>query len=170
MPTHDEWAIEIGLIERVEINVDYILMLVENLRATHGDGDDKELRADIARAVDASPSLRNKRDLIGDFVNRVSSNGAIDDEWRAFISAKREAELDAIFAAEGLRADAAREFIETVFRDGALRATATAITKVVPPASRLSEDGGHGAKKQRVIEKLGAYFERSFGLANGARE
>src|SRR5690606_23033138 len=95
-----------------------------------------------------------------------STNGAIDDEWQAFIAAKREVELESIIAAEGLRADAAREFIETAFRDGALRTTGTAITKVLPPASRFSEDGGHGAKKQRVIEKLGAYFERFLGLGS----
>jgi len=160
----DDVVFEIELIKQVEINVDYILMLVERFRTSHGDGDDKELRAEIARAVDASPSLRNKRDLIEDFVRRISVSGAIDDEWQAFIAAKREAELDAIIASEGLRAGAAREFIETAFRDGALRTTGTAITKVLPPASRFDPDGAHGAKKQRVIEKLGAYFERFFGL------
>src|SRR5690606_38603093 len=145
-----------------EINVDYILMLVEKYRDAHGDGDDKELRAEISRAVDASPSLRNKRDLIEDFVARVTVDGSIDDEWQAFIAARREAELEAIIAAEGLRAEAARTFVETAFRDGALRTTGTAITKVLPAASRFSKDGGHGEKKQRVIEKLVAYFERFF--------
>lgn len=161
---NDDIVFEIELIKQVEVNVDYILMLVETFRANHGDGDDKDLRAEIARAVDASPSLRNKRDLIEDFVRRVSRSGAVDDEWQAFIAARREAELEAIIADENLRAEAARAFIETAFRDGALRTTGTAITKVLPPESRFSEDGGHGAKKQRVIEKLGAFFERFFGL------
>jgi type I restriction enzyme, R subunit len=112
----------------------------------------------------------DKRDLSEVFVSRVSTNGAIDDGWQAFIAAKREAERDSIITAEGLRPEAAREFIETAFRDGALRTTGTAITKVLPPASRFSEDGGHGAKKQRVIEKLVAYFERFFGLGSGSAD
>ena len=157
---------EIELIKQVEVNVDYILMLVEKYRAEHGDGDDKELRAEITRAVDASPSLRNKRDLIEDFVERVTVDGAVDDEWQAFVAAKREEELDALIAAEGLRAEEARAFVAAAFRDGALRTTGTAITKVLPPASRFSADGGHGEKKQRVVEKLGAYFERFFGLSS----
>ena len=37
-----------------------------------GDGDDKELRAGISRAIDSSPSLRNKKDLIEQFVDSVS--------------------------------------------------------------------------------------------------
>lgn len=166
---NDDIVFEIELIKQVEINVDYILMLVEKYRAAHGDGDDKELRAEISRAVDASPSLRNKRDLIEDFVERVTVDGSIDDEWQTFIAARREAELEAIIADENLRADRTREFIDTAFRDGAIRTSGTAITKVLPPASRFSADGGHGEKKQRVIEKLGTYFERFFGLGIGGR-
>ena len=37
---------------------------VQKYREERGDGDDKELRAGISRAIDSSPSLRNKKDLI----------------------------------------------------------------------------------------------------------
>lgn len=69
---NDDVVFEIELVKQVEINVDYILMLVEKLREEHGDGEDREIRAEISRAVDASPYLRNKRDLVEDFVNKVS--------------------------------------------------------------------------------------------------
>ena len=167
---NDDIVFEIELIKQVEINVDYILMLVEKYRAAHGDGENKELKAEISRAVDASPSLRNKRDLIEYFVERVTVNGSIDDEWQTFIAARREAELEAIIADENLRADRTREFIDTAFRDGAIRTSGTAITRVLPPASRFSADGRHGEKKQRVIEKLGTYFERFFGLGATGRD
>jgi type I restriction enzyme R subunit len=161
---NDDVVFEIELIKQVEINVDYILMFVEKWRASRGDGSDKEIRASIGRAVDASPSLRNKKDLIEAFVDSVSVRGEIDEEWQAFILARREAELDAIIESEGLRPKETRAFVETAFRDGAIQATGTAITKVLPPASRFSPDGGHGEKKQRVLTRLGAFFERFFGL------
>lgn len=163
---NDDVVFEIELIKQVEINVDYILMLVQKYRDERGDGDDKEIRAEISRAVDASPTLRNKKDLIEDFVDSLSVDGEIDQEWRAFIAAKREAELETIIADENLRPDETRVFVETAFRDGQIRTSGTAITKVLPPASRFSADGGHGEKKQRVIQKLGAFFERFFGLGN----
>lgn len=162
---NDDVVFEIELIKQVEINVDYILMLVQKYRDERGDGDDKEIRAEITRAVDASPTLRNKKDLIEDFVDSLSVDGEIDQEWRAFIAAKREAELDTIIADENLRPDETRVFVETAFRDGQIRTSGTAITKVLPPVSRFSADGGHGEKKQRVIQKLGAFFERFFGLS-----
>ena len=166
----DDVVFEIELIKQVEINVDYILLLVQKYRAERGDGDDKEIRAEISRAVDASPSLRNKKDLIESFVDSLSVDGAVDEEWRAFIATRREAELDAIIADENLRPDATRAFVETAFRDGQITATGTAITKVLPPTSRFAPDGGHSEKKQRVIEKLGTFFERFFGLSTGGDE
>ncbi len=164
---NDDVVFEIELIKQVEINVDYILMLVAKYREHFGDGQDKEIRSEISRAVDASPTLRNKKDLIEAFVDSVSIDGAVDEEWQAFITARREAELAAIIEEENLRAAAARAFIETAFHDGTLRTSGTAITKVLPPVSRFARDGGHGEKKQRVIEKLGAFFERFFGLSGG---
>lgn len=163
---NDDVVFEIELIKQVEINVDYILMLVAKYREQYGDGQDKEIRAEISRAIDASPTLRNKKDLIEDFVDSLSVDGSIDEEWVAFIAAKREAELAEIITAENLRADETRAFMETSFSDGVMRTTGTAITKVLPPASRFSSDGGHGEKKQRVIEKLGTFFERFIGLGS----
>ncbi|WP_432509343.1 type I restriction endonuclease subunit R [Kineococcus auxinigenes] len=163
---NDDVVFEIELIKQVEINVDYILMLVAKYCEKFGDGQDKEIRAEISRAVDASPTLRGKKDLIEDFVDSVSVDGAVDEEWQAFIAAKREAELATIIQEESLRADEARAFVEAAFRDGALRTTGTAITKVLPPASRFSGGAGHGEKKQRVIQKFGAFFGRFFGLGS----
>jgi len=163
----DDVVFEIELIKQVEINVDYILMLVQKYRDKFGDGDDKEIRAEINRAVDASPSLRNKRDLIEDFVDQVSPKGNVDDEWQAFIAARREAELEAIITEESLKPEETRSFVESAFRDGAVQTTGTAITRVLPPASRFSPDGGRAEKKQRVVRRLGDFFERCFGLGSG---
>ena len=161
---NDDIVFEIELIKQVEITVDYILLLVQKYRDERGDGDDKEIRAEITRAIDASPSLRNKKDLIEAFVDRVSVAGHVDEEWSAYVAARRDAELTQIIADESLQPDATREFIARAFRDGALQSTGVAITKVLPPVSRFAADGAHGEKKQRVLDRLGEFFERYFGL------
>jgi len=167
---NDDVVFEIELIKQVEINVDYILLLVDKHRQERGDGDDTEIRAEITRAIDASPSLRNKKDLIEAFVDRVSASGEIDEEWVAYVAARRTAELDRIIAEENLRAEETHAFIDRAFRDGGIQTTGTAITKVLPPASRFAGDGGHGEKKQRVIARLGEFFERFVGLSAGGNE
>ena len=109
---NDDVVFEIELIKQVEINVDYILMLVQKYRDARGDGEDMEIRANISRAIDSSPTLRNKKDLIEDFVDSVSATGEIDDEWRAYVAARREAELNEIIEAENLRPEETRAFID----------------------------------------------------------
>ena len=163
----DDIVFEIELIKQVEINVDYILMLVAKFREAKGDGGDVEILAQIRRAVDSSPTLRNKKDLIETFVDSLSATEEVDEAWRAFIANRRESELEQIITEENLRPDETRAYLETAFRDGALRTTGTAITSVLPPTSRFSPDGGHGEKKQRVLAKLIAFFERFLGLISG---
>lgn len=123
------------------------------------------MRAEIQRAVDSSPSLRNKKDLIEAFVDSLSITGQVDTEWRAFVEARRTAELDAIFTDEGLNPEATRQFIETAFRDGVVQSTGIAITEVLPAMSRFAGGGAHSAKKQSVLDKLSAFVDRFLGLA-----
>ena len=53
---NDDIVFEIELIKQVEITVDYILMLVEQYLKAKSNGKDKEVRANIERAINASPS------------------------------------------------------------------------------------------------------------------
>lgn len=161
---NEDVVFEIELVKQVEINVDYILMLVKKYDEQRGDGENKELRAEITRAVDSSPSLRNKRDLIEDFVDRVSGSGDVDDEWQRYVAERRESELTKIVEDENLRPGETRAFVDASFREGSLRINGTGITKALPPISRFSAEGGHGEKKQRVLTKLGEFFDRFFGL------
>jgi type I restriction enzyme R subunit len=165
---NDDIVFEIELIKQVEINVDYILLLVQKWREARGNGADKEIEAvaQIRRAVDSSLTLRNKKDLILDFVDRVSASGEIDEEWRAYVEAKRTEELDAIIDDEGLKPEETRAFVQHAFRDGTVPTTGTAVTKILPPVSRFSPDGGHGEKKRRVLARLGTFFERFFSLSS----
>ena len=160
----DDIIFEIELIKQVEINVDYILMLVAKYRAAKGDGENKEIRAQISRAVDASPTLRNKKDLIETFVDSISVSGEVDEEWRDYIQRRRQEELQEIIDAERLKQQETYDFVLNAFREGGIRRTGTDITKVMPPVSRFGQNGAHSQQKQRVLAKLVAFFERFMGL------
>ena len=161
---NDDVVFEIELIKQVEINVDYILMLVERYIQAKGTGEDKEIRASIERAVNSSPSLRNKKDLIEQFVDSVSATAKVDAQWQAFMAAKKAEELERIIADEGLNSDETKAFVDNAFRDGAIPTTGTAITRILPPVSRFSKNSNHSEKKRTVLDKLAAFFERYFGL------
>ena len=163
----DDVEFEIELVKQIEINVDYILMRVKKYQESRGDGEgDKEIRADVMRAVDSSYTLRSKRDLIEAFINSLNLESDVDNNWRDFIQAQREKELEALILEENLNATETRTFVDRSFRDGVVKSSGTAITKILPPVSRFSPDSQHGLKKQTVIDKLEAFFERYFGLGS----
>jgi len=158
----DDIVFEIELIKQVEINIDSILMLV---RKYHADNcEDKDILAAINRAVSSSISLRNKKDLIDQFVASLTVSGDVDASWKRFTETKKREELDSIISEENLNPEETYRYIESAFRDGAIQESGTAITTILPPVSRFTTDGSHGAKKQTVIEKLNAYFARFFGM------
>lgn len=164
-PINDDVVFEIELIKQVDINIDYILMLVQKYREQHGDGEDKELKAELARALDASPALRNKRDLVEEFVDSVSAKDGISEEWVRYVDERRKRELAEIIADENLRPGPTEAFMHAAFRDGSIPTAGTAVTLILPPTSRFAPVGGHSEKKARVLGKLQAFFERFFGLA-----
>ena len=163
---NDDVVFEIELIKQVEVNVDYILMLVEQYLKAKGTGKDREILATIDRAVASSPSLRNKKDLIEQFVDSVSITGKVDAAWLSFIAERKAEELNRIISEEKLNEAETHAFMENAFRDGAVPSTGTAITRILPPVSRFSKDAGHATKKRTVLERLGRFFERYFGLVS----
>ena len=161
---NDDVVFEIELIRQVEISVDYILMLVEKYLQKKGSGEDREIRAAIERAIDASPGLRNKKDLVEQFVDSVSAKSKVDMDWIEFVTAKKAEELDRIISEEGLVPSETKLFMEDAFRNGEIQTTGTAIIGILPPVSRFGKNNSHAIKKRAVLEKLEIFFERFFGL------
>lgn len=162
---NDDVVFEIELIKQIEVNVDYILQLVEKYLKRKGTGDDKEIRATIERAINSSPGLRNKKDLIIDFVDSVTTKAKVDTQWQNFVATRKVEELERIITEENLNAEAARSFIDNAFRDGSIPTTGTAITKILPNVSRFSRGDEYAARKQKVLDKLARFFDRFFGVA-----
>ncbi|MDK7144026.1 MAG: type I restriction endonuclease subunit R [Actinomyces sp.] len=151
---------EIELVKQVEINVDYILMLVEQRHEAGTDSEDKEIRAKIDRALSSSPSLRPKRKLIEEFVDTVSINTSVQDEWREYVNGKRQEELTAIINEERLNRDKAEQLISNALRSGHVPTAGQSVASVLPPISRFRPDNARGATMQRVYAKLQEFVDR----------
>ena len=155
---NDDIVFEMELIKQIEINIDYILLLIRKYR--DGQMQDKEIVISIAKAIDSSLELRNKKDLIEAFLASLTPNGDIDEEWRAFVAERKEEELARVIREENLNPEATREFMRNAFRDGFLQVNGTTLAKVLPPVSRFTPTGDRARKRETVLEKLSAYFER----------
>lgn len=157
----DDIVFEIELIKQIEINIDYILMLVKKYHDSHCD--DKEVLITIRKAVDASPELRSKKALIETFIAGINDVDDVMLEWRSFVAVEKERQLSAIIQEERLKDAETRKFIEVSFRDGSVKTSGTAIDRLLPPMSRFG-GGNRAEKKQGVIDKLKVFFDRFFGI------
>lgn len=157
----DDIVYEIELIRQIDINIDYILLLVKKYHDSHCN--DKEVLITIQKAVDASPELRSKKELIDTFIAGINDVDDVLTEWRSFIAEEKEKQLVQIIQEEKLNEEVTRKFISDSLRNGEVKTSGTDIDKLMPPVSRFG-GGNRAAKKQTIIEKLKAFFERFFGI------
>ena len=157
---NDDVIFEVELIKQVEINIDYILLLVKKYHDSHCE--DKEVLISINRAIDSSLELRSKKALIETFIAGINDVDDVMLEWKDFVAKQKELELKTIIAEMQLKEKETRKFMEYSFRDGVMKTTGTDIDKIMPPMSRFG--GGREKTKLSVIERLKKFFERFFGI------
>ncbi len=161
----DDVVFEIELIRQIEINIDYILMLVKKYHDSHCE--DKEVLITINKAIDASPELRSKKQLIETFIAGINDVDDVMNEWHSYVVEQRNQDLNSIITEEKLKPEDTRKFMENAFRDGEIKTAGTDIDKLMPPISRFG-GGNRAKKKQGVIEKLKGFFEKYFGIGGSS--
>ncbi|MDO4182727.1 MAG: type I restriction endonuclease subunit R [Coriobacteriia bacterium] len=160
---NDDLVFEIELLKQVDINIDYILMLVQKYHDGHCA--DKVVLGDIERAISASYELRNKRDLIERFIDGLSASDDVAADWERYVAEAKEAELGAIIDEEALDADATRALVERSFADGGVPESGTEVAALMTAKpSRFAPEGEYASMKARVLDRLKAFFERFSGL------
>lgn len=160
---NDDLVFEIELLKQVDINIDYILMLVQKYHDEHCQ--DKVVLADIERTIAGSPSLRNKRDLIDAFIASLDESTDVVDDWKRYVAEAKQRELAAIVEEEGLDATETEAFMERAFQEGAVSEVGTTITELMTrKPSRFAPSTAYAEMKQRVIAKLKAFFDRFNGM------
>jgi type I restriction enzyme R subunit len=162
---NDDIVFEMELIKQIEINIDYIIELIKKYHEDHIKN--REILVDINKAIDSSVELRNKKDLINQFITSLDIQSAIDEDWRKYVDAKKIEELDDIIRQEDLNRDATYDFVRSSFRNGSVAATGTALTNVLPAVSRFSPTGERTKKRESVLAKIIRFFERFFDISRG---
>lgn len=160
---NDDIIFEMELIKQVEINIDYILYLIEQMH--DGNTGDKEIRITIQKAIGASPDLRNKRELIENFIDQLTPDKNVSDDWQKYVKEQQRRQLDEIISEEKLKPEETYHFVNQSFKDGGIQESGTGIAKILPPMSIF--DKTREVKKKTVLEKLKAFFERFFDISGG---
>lgn len=160
---NDDLVFEIELLKQVDINIDYILMLVQKYHDENCQ--DKVILADIERRIAGSPNLRNKRDLIESFIEGLDASTDVTENWKRYIAEAKERELKAIIEGESLDANSTESFMKKAFKEGVVSEVGTDITSLMTKKpSRFAPSNAYAEMKQRVIARLKAFFDRFNGM------
>ena len=157
----DDIVFEMELVKQVEVNIDYILMLVAKYHQSNCE--DKEILGTIDKAVKSSLALRSKKELIDGFISKINANTNVVDDWSEFVKEQKEIDLKKIIEDENLNEKETRKFISNSFRDGQVKTNGTDIEKILPPMRRFG-GGNRAEKKESIIVKIKKFFEKYFGL------
>jgi type I restriction enzyme R subunit len=120
----------------------------------------------IQKAIAASPDLRNKRELIEQFIERMTPTDSdnVMDNWEKYVEEQRNADLQRIIDEEKLKQAETLAYITHAFEEGQLTTIGTSITKILPPMPLFGGGGKRIEKKKTVIEKLQTFFQKYFEL------
>lgn len=180
----DDVVFEMELVRQVEVNIDYILMLVEQYHSKHCK--DKNVLASIRLMVDASPQLRSKKKLIEGFIAQLNENEldkladsggnitvydsndnkvSIVDCWSEYVEQKYNHDLAQLVQSEGLNDSLTRKFMEKSFSAGEVSELGTDINDLMPRMSRFGAAAqARAEKKSRIVESMRNMFNEFVGL------
>ncbi len=157
----DDVVFEMELVKQVEVNIDYILMLVAKYHEENCK--DKEILVAIDKAIRSSLQLRSKKELIENFIATINTSSDVNTDWQNYVKEQKEADIESLINEERLKPEETKKFVNNAFRDGVLKTTGTDVDKILPPVSRFG-GGSRDKKKQTVIQKLKSFFEKYYGL------
>ena len=162
----DDIVFEMELVKQVEVNIDYILMLVTKYHQSNCE--DKEILGTIDKAIKSSLALRSKKELIDGFISKINADTNVMDDWGKFVKEQKEIDLKKIINDENLNEEETRKFLDNAFRDGQVKTNGTDIEKILPPMRRFG-GGNRAEKKENIIVKVKKFFEKYFGLGTADR-
>ncbi|WP_445080111.1 type I restriction endonuclease subunit R, EcoR124 family, partial [Campylobacter jejuni] len=156
---NDDLIFEIELIKQNEINVDFILFLLEEYHKTN----QEKTKENILKTIISNPSLRDKKELIEGFLNEIDHNKNSDYKslFESFMQRKKEQELQKIIEDENLNEHLTKEYLDEAFGLNFFQDKGEGIGRLMPlinPFAPKSE--GNDEKRQQIIDKLKSFFDK----------
>lgn len=161
----DDVVFEIELVKQVEVNIDYILFLVEKYRKSHGK--DSEVLVTINKAINSSPDLRDKKELIEKFIEQLTPDSKVDAAWREYVNQEKLKQFDTIIEEEKLKREETVDFIEDAYQRGYVPEGGIELDGIMPPINPFDPSANREGKIQHVVERLKEFFNRFAGISDG---
>ncbi|MFY4765326.1 type I restriction endonuclease subunit R [Campylobacter sp. GB48] len=156
---NDDLIFEIELIKQNEINVDFILFLLEEYYKTN----QEKTKESILKTTISNPSLRDKKELIEEFLNEIDNNKNSDYKslFKNFMQRKKEQELNQLIKDENLNEKLTKEYLDDAFELNFFQDKGERIGRLLPAINPFApKSEGNDEKRESIINKLKAFFDK----------
>ncbi|GAA7845619.1 type I restriction endonuclease subunit R [Helicobacter pylori] len=163
---NDDLIFEIKLIKQVEVNIDYILNLIEEFAKEHG-VEIQGVKTKIEPIINSSIELRNKKDLIMDFIDKYNKDEEVHAHFQDYIHHKREEEFQKLIEENRLNEEKAYSFMQLAFRGGEISFGGTEFPKIIKEKpSMFSQNSRYQEVKEKTAASLSRFFHRFYNLTS----
>lgn len=153
---YSEWTFEIELIKQIEVDLDYIMHLIEVYKA--GGEKDETFDERLEKAIKSSLTLRNKFDLIKSFVATLKTGDDPGECWVDYVKKCQERDLNEIINGEHLKRESVLPYMKNAFNEGRFLTYGEEFGAMLPPMSFFDKDTSK--KRARIGELLNAHFQK----------
>ncbi len=163
---NDDLIFEIELIKQVEVNIDYILNLIEEFAKEHG-VEIQGVKTKIEPIINSSIELRNKKDLIMGFIDKYNKDQEVHAYFQDYIHQKREEEFQNIIKENRLNEEKAYSFMQHAFEGGEIDFSGTKFPEIIEEKiSRFNKNSRYQEVKEKVAASLSRFFHRFCDLTS----
>ena len=158
---NDSIEFEIELIKQVEVNIDFILSLLA--KYAHS-SNDKKIKDDIILNIDSSISLRDKKDLIIEFMDKLEyDSDNVHDEWIKFNKEKQEEDIANIIKELKLKEKESKKIIESYVKNSEVREHGADINNIfLESFSHFGPEANKNTKMKNSFFKWARNFLKKF--------
>jgi type I restriction enzyme R subunit len=111
--------------------------------------------------MSSSPNMRNKKELIEEFIKQMSLDVSI--KWEEYIKSKKYEELKKIIDEEKLKSKETIDFVNECFEKGEITTKGTKMRKILPKGSLFNESSTE--QKNKIFEKLKNFFSMFYDIS-----
>lgn len=156
---NDSIEFEIELIKQVEVNTDFILGL---LARNNNENNYNKIKEEIILNIDSSISLRDKKDLIIEFMEKQEyDSNNIHDKWIQYNKEKQDEEIKSIIKDLNLRYKETIKILDSYIKSGEVREYGSDINHIF-----INKFSSFGPNYDKKINARLMFFERSRNLLN----
>ncbi|WP_163566174.1 type I restriction endonuclease subunit R [Helicobacter suis] len=163
----EDCVFEIELIKQVEINLEYILNLIEQYTKSQGKEQEEALKS-VQSGIKSSTQLRDKEELILGFIKHLPQGESdIRASFRDYADTQREQEFLKLIQDYNLEKEAAYSFMAKAFKHGHISFKGTQFPKLLPKeASFFAKDNTRASLKQQIQKALQTFFDKYHDISS----